>query len=271
MRIFFGVLVSVALSIALSACASDAEVSGPSPSSVAEESAPPNEAEASSEVPSIDVTKMPEDVIQHNHFEELAEGQKAEILEMKNMSLADFRLLPHEQQLKFAYFVYDNNIDILKYRLDQTGQSDVYTGANFETAAGMRNHEDMKYLLLASLKTRSLEAGVAIDTETALKASAYLNPDGNINRQLNADNQIRSWNLNTSSSELVETTIVDSATLRNGDIVSNEFGPVSQSSIQNTYRAIDVPLINGETRKDGVMVLSVTESDVRYIADIHNQ
>ena len=214
----------------------------------------------------VDVTQIPEDVIEYNLFETLSSDKQAEILSMKNMSVAEFRALPRPAQLRFAYFVYDNNIDVTKYRLEATGQSSVYEDANLETPRGLRNNEDLKYAVLVSLKTNTPEA-IAIDTDTALKASVFLYDEGSEVAQKNYDDEINTWNLNTVAN-IRKVAFTGSKTLENGDIVSNETDSNTQTAYQNTYRVVDVELINGETRKDSALVLSVTANDPRYIPDI---
>jgi len=232
-----------------------------------ESSAPvdPSDTGNTSEV-NVDVTQIPEDVIEYNLFETLSSDKQAEILSMKNMSVAEFRALPRPAQLRFAYFVYDNNIDVTKYRLEATGQSSVFEDANLETPRGLRNNEDLKYAVLVSLKTNTPEA-IAIDTDTALKASVFLYDEGSEVAQKAYDDEINTWNLNTVAN-IRKVAFTGSKTLENGDIVSNETDSNTQTAYQNTYRVVDVELINGETRKDSALVLSVTANDPRYIPDI---
>jgi hypothetical protein len=260
--------------VTLSACSSEqvpaeptaaTEIAEPSPSATSKPTV-----SSTPEAPSVDFTKLPEDVVEYNLFETLTEDQQAEILTMKNMSVEEFRELPKEQQLKFSYFVYDNNIDFLKYRLDATNQSQIYKGVNFDTALGMQRNGDVKFALLASLKTQNPDTGIAFDKETALKTSSYLVPEGNAIRQTNLDAEINTWNLNTAAI-LRPVQILASATLPNGDIISNEFASNTKEEYQNVYRVVDVPLINGETRKDGVTVSSIDPTDPRYVADINSQ
>jgi hypothetical protein len=220
-------------------------------------------------VPSIDVTQIPEDVVEYNLFETLTEDQQAEILAMKNESVEEFRQRPFEEQLKFSYYIYENNLDVLKYRLDETGQSYIYEKANFETAEGMKYSEDLKRGLLASLITMTPEDGIAFDMNTALKASSYLYSDEErVNARQNIDGEISSYNLNTPL-EFSEVTFVDSAVQENGDIILNAVNQSTQTAFQTTYGVIEVETIQGDLVERSVSKFSVTENDPRYIEDIH--
>jgi hypothetical protein len=253
--------------LTLSACADKTEGATPDSSTSAQ---PAPTAETTKPVVELDVTKLPEDVIEYNLFETLSSDQQAEILSMKQASVEEFRQLDPTDQSKFSYFVFDNNIDILKYRLDETGQSGVYKNANFETAQGMRKNEDLKLALLASLKTMTPENGIAFDKDTALKASFYLNQENNPVRQQNLDAEINSWNINTPA-VLRPVVMGENAVLSDGKVVSNEMNGETQEEYQNTYAVIDVPLITDETRKDSVVELSVNIHDPRYIHNLSQQ
>lgn len=221
------------------------------------------------EAPVLDTTTLPESVVTGYLFETLTEDQKAFILKVDALSALETRQLPDEEQVKFANFVYDNNLDMLKFRLDNSGLSSVYENANFDTASGMRSVGTLKYLLMASLKTNTAE-GVILDKETALKVSVLANPEGNEVRQANLDAQINSWNVNTMLKDIyLAAEVQDSAILDNGDVISNEIVTSTQERTQNTYRVIDSPLVNGETKKDVALVLSVTPDDIRYVQNIH--
>jgi hypothetical protein len=263
MRKFFVGLAAVTLTVTLSACTSESEVSAPVASPAAEASAPPTEVEASPLDGERDVTTLPRDVIQSHLFETLTDSQQAELLAMDNMSVAEFRQLPVEEQLKYGYFVYDNNIDILKYRFDKSEQTQFYEGVNFDTASGMQLNRDVKFALLSSLKTLSPEAGIVFQQETALKASIIVNHGVDPIRQQNIDDQIGTWNLNTPSI-LTPVLIVEAVTRDNGETIANELDTKTQELSQVTYQVIDVQLVNGESRKDGIATLVVRDDDPRF-------
>jgi len=238
------------------------------PVATAPETPGTNEGNGETEAP-LDVTQLPEDVIEYNLFESLSEAQQAEILEMKNESVDEFRQRPYDEQLVFSKFVFDNNIDILKYRLDQSNLSYIYENLDLNTGEGVNNNQTLKYLLLVSLKTYSDDDGVVYDLDTALKASAYIHTPGSEGATNNIDTQLNTVNINTPAIP-GEATVEDSATLENGDIVLNVRNPLDGSVIQSTYTQYTYADINGKSITDRILNLSVPQSDPRFDADIHN-
>ena len=240
------------------------------PTAAPSEEAPVTEATTTPEVVNgFDFKVLPESVVQENLFETLSPEQQAEIKNMDAMSVTDFRLLPITEQLKFGYFVYDNNLDALKYRLDNNEGSELYKSANIDTAEGRVANNDMKVALLSSLKTRNDVDGTAYDINTVLKASVILNQTDTYNSKQNNDEFLNGFN----TSSVVYTRpidVVDSALRDNGDFVINTLDPTTNEQYQTTFIDTEVTLINGDVRKDSVVKLSLASNDPRYINDIHN-
>jgi hypothetical protein len=213
-------------------------------------------------------TTLPESVVEMNLFGTLSAEQQAEIKSMDAMSVEEFRTLPIPEQLKFGYFVYDNNLDAMKYRLDQNDGTQLYESANIDTPEGRVATQDVKVALLSSLKTDSEVEGTAYDIDTALKASVILNQENTYNAVQGFDTFLNGFNLNSPVYNR-PIDITDSAVRDNGDLVVNLSNPASGVLSQDTYKYAEVTLINGEVRKDSILALSISDTDPRYIKDIH--
>jgi hypothetical protein len=212
---------------------------------------------------SFDVTQIPESVVYGNLFETLSEEQKAEITRMAEMDLDTFRALPHAEQLTFAKFIRDNNMPILEYRLEQTGNTSYIEQANLETPEGIFASAQLDSFLLASLKTNSSENGIQFDALTAKKASALiLDHTKDAERSQNLDEVISSWNVNTPP-VLNPSTYNSSAIDEYGQTVINSTSFTGES-IQITYVITEGTTIEGAAFKTSERLLAVGPADPRY-------
>jgi hypothetical protein len=240
----------------------------PSTSAPVEEEpvAPVEEAPASPETP-LDPAAGTENVVEYNLFETLTADQQAEIKKMESLSVEEFRTLPYEDQYKFARFVYDNNLDVLKFRLDNAGQSYMYEDANTTTPEGIIATDVLETALISSLITVNPTDGIVFDSETARKVASMisLNPDDIFLK--NTDAQIATWNVNMST--VIPTgEIQQSIVNTDGDYVINLFVESTGQLVQSTIRVAEMVKIDGSTVVEPITILSVLESDPRFINNL---
>lgn len=124
-------VVAIAALGGLSACAPAATETVPTAESSQAPSSPANPEDL------VVVDELPESVVEHGLFELLTPEQQEQMREWDAMSVDAFRSLPESEQLQFAEFVYRNNLPILKHRLTNTGQADIFDKANLETPEGV--------------------------------------------------------------------------------------------------------------------------------------
>ena len=237
---------------------------------------PPEGGENEAPVPSspevnegFDVSQPHESVVYENLFETLTPEQQAEITRYEEMSLEDFRTLPHQEQLVFAQYVRDNNIAVLEYRLEQSGDAAIITKSNFDTPEGVFANHQVNSFLLSSLKEFSDEDGIVFDYETAKKASALLvdhSKDPLASQGIDA--LIDTWNINTPAG-------VNPNTYNSG--TSNEDGYFLANSttfegetVQSTFIVTEGSKVDGTPFKQTERILSVDPSDPRYKQDLAN-
>lgn len=214
-----------------------------------------------------DVTQIPESVVYGNLFETLTVEQQAEITRYEEMTLDEFRALPHQEQLTFAQYVRDNNIGILKYRLDQTGNSSYYKNANLETPGGIYANNQINSFLLSQLVTYESEGGLKFDYDTAKKASALiLDHAKDPVAANNLDSLISEWNINTPVA-YNPGVFVSGASNEAGYFLAN-ITNASGEAAQTTFIITDGTSITGEPFKQSEQILSVGTSDPRYKQDL---
>ena len=230
---------------------------------------PDVEVEDSPEAPSVDVTKIPADVVEYNLFETLTPAEQSEIVSMKNMDLLTFRNLPVTEQAKFGQFIFDNNIDVLKYRLDQTDNSFVYEKANLETPEGIYYTSILKGSLLSSLKSLTPAGGVQFDVLTALKANSILiDTTADPIVTSNIDANISTWNVNTPP--IMQLPVFKGGSqLEDGSFITN-FTTEKNGNVQSVFSVHEVQLIDGTTKLDARQDLSISEADPRYNPSLAN-
>jgi len=223
--------------------------------------------ETSAPTETLDVTVAPGDVVEYNLFEKLTPEAQAEIQKMDAMSVEDFRTLPYEEQYKFARFVYDNNIDILKYRLDYNGLSQIYQDANLDTAQGIVNTRSLRISLLASLKTESLDGASGFDSITARKGAALLTNSTDLVFYENIDAEISTWNVNTPA--LAPSSKVPESVIKaDGDYLINTIDDANGGHSQMTSHIEQMTLIDGSSVPDAITLLLVDQGDPRFIQNI---
>lgn len=254
---------------ALAGCApSDAE-GNTKPSSSTSAEATPDSTETTKPSVELDVTQIPESVVEYNLFDTLTEAEKALILEMDGDDLQSFRQRDTDQQRIFGQFVYANNIPVLEYRLDQTGNSSAYENIDISTPEGIIKNQNLKYLLLSSLKTRTDADGISFDTLTAQKASIILHEPSDEIAQENIDASILEMNVNTPPTP-TKYIVEDSAVLETGEIIGNFRNTRNDRFFQSTFKSITFKDITGEDVTDVVEAFSVLESDPRFDKNLHD-
>lgn len=216
-------------------------------------------------ITSVDVSQIPKNVVELGTFEGLTPKQQGLIQALEKMDIATFRSQPEDQQLMFAQFVYDNNLPIAVYRLDQIGRSDVYQTANLDTPEGILASENLLVAVLSTLKTASEDKGIAFDSLTARKlvVLSTTNEDIGTQRTEGFDGIIATWNVNTPS-VIPSYVFAGSRTMANGDVVINGHDTVGGHDAQTTYRSLEFTTITGQTAKIDRSILSVNTSDSRY-------
>ena len=239
----------------------------PSTSAPVEEEpvAPVDEEPSTPETP-LDLAAGTENVVQYNLFETLTADQQAEIKRMESLSVEEFRTLVYEDQYKFARFVYDNNLDVLKFRLDNAGNSYVYENANTTTPVGIVAGGALETALMSSLKTVDSD-GITFDSTTARKVASMLveSPDEIFFN--NVDALIASWNVNTPpvipASE-VKMSIIN----KDGNYMINSVDNFTGQLSQSTVKIAEMQKINGETVVDALTILTVLETDPRFVNNL---
>jgi hypothetical protein len=251
----------------------NASKNGEKPAEATSSSAPahPSEAPTSNPEGQLDVKVIPKDVVEYNLFETLTPSQQAEIKKMDDMSLSEFRALPYEEQFKFARFVYDNNIDVLKYRLDNNNDSDAYKSANLDTPEGILTDSLLETSLMSSLKTLDPKKGVGFDTLTAKKTLSIGGPALIADPVYleNSDKEIDTFNSNTPVT-IFDITIEKSIVKKDGDIVMNTVNEKSGDISQSTVHIAEYTDIQGKKVKGEFTTLSVNDSDPRFIHNLVN-
>jgi len=202
----------------------------------------------------IDVEHMPENVVEHGLFTLLSPEQQDQIRGWEAMSVDEFRSQPIEDQLTFAQFVYDNNLPILKYRLDETGGSALHQNASANTPEGALKTADLKQTFLSSLKTRNETDGTAFDKTTAHKVAVIIstNPD----RLEDIDARIETWSTSTPAF-VPEYDVVSTKTDSDGNFVIVTRNGETESTAVLGVR--EITNINGESVTD-VELLSATNN-----------
>lgn len=183
------------------------------------------------------------------------------------MSVEDFRALPEDEQIAFAKFVYDNNLPILMYRLDQQGQSDVYKISDLNSPEGIDKQKVLTIALASSLKTYSEADGIGFDSVTARKLFVLItnNDDELGNERTSAfDDGVSTWNVNTPP--MVSTEMVTASRFNDdGSVVISMTDPSDGLFFQNIFSAPQTfQTITGTDFTLRRQLLSINAGDPRY-------
>ena len=252
-------VVAIAALGGLSACAPAATETVPTAESSQAPSSPANPEDL------VVVDELPESVVEHGLFELLTPEQQEQMREWDAMSVDAFRSLPESEQLQFAEFVYRNNLPILKHRLTNTGQADIFDKANLETPEGVFNQNRVDFALITSLV--EYRNGIYYDFETAKKLVVLLvdNTDGDgSNRIAGYDEAIDLMNVNTPA-VVVNNSFVDGRINGDGSILVTA---QSQEGVQSqqTYSIESFVGIDGVQLNTPQMILAVNADDPRFIS-----
>ncbi|MDB5160612.1 MAG: hypothetical protein JWO99_875 [Candidatus Saccharibacteria bacterium] len=191
----------------------------------------------------VNVKVLPKSVVELGSFETLSPAEKAQIKAWDAMDIDSFREMPLADQRTFAKFVYDNNLGITKYRLDQAGRSSLYQNADTKTPQGIVNQQDLTFAVLSSLKEQHPD-GIFVNTLTQHKMLSLLSNDAVATVRL--DTQIDTWSVNTQIIDEVET-VTNSVTNSDGTFTIATHGETSGVDGNTRFSLQEVKSITGET------------------------
>jgi len=175
---------------------------------------------------SIDYHKLPDNVVEGYAFNQLSAEKQTEIKRYEAMSVADFQKLPLDEQLTFAYWVFENYRGRTDLALE-TNEINVKYNKNPKTPEDLLQSTTYIDEFILSLNTASGDPSrpLAYDSNTAKKCVSLCY--GNLN-----DENVKLWNNtidhNAPSGAVVykfKYTLIDSQKTDNGyDITYNDTG-----------------------------------------------
>ena len=191
----------------------------------------------------VDVTKIPKSVVELGSFETLSPAEQAQIKEWDAMDIDSFRETPLADQQTFALFVYENNLGITKYRLDQTGRSDLYANIDTSTPQGATNLQNLVFGVLSSLVEHHSD-GLFVNNLTQHKMVSLISND--LQGTTRLDQEIDTWSVNT---QVVDNavTVLDSKANADGSMHVDFRDEKTGNSSAFTYDLQPVKSITGET------------------------
>ena len=214
---------------------------------------------------------LPVSVVELGSFNTLTPEKKQYIRSMELMSVEACRALPDSDQLMFAQFVYDNNIGILRYRLDKTNQSKVYKdvlNATPSTPQAIEAQEKLTLALMSSLDTRDSNSGaMAFDSVTARKLTVLItnNLDAlGLQRTQRLDETIATWNINTPP--VISDDRIEASFVGTGKTILNTYSKKTDTHAQTTYgEPTIINTIDNRVVTTSRQTLSIPTDDPRYI------
>ncbi len=214
------------------------------------------------------VDDIPTSAVEAGMFAALTQQQQARLVKLENLSVEEFRALPDAEQVAFAQFVYDNNLPILAYRLDQMGRGDIDDIGDPNSPEGMVKKKVLVIALMSSLKTYTDADGIGFDSVTARKLTVLLTNNDDelgIQRTAGIDEGIATWNVNTPpivSAEVVTASRVNA----DGSVIISLHSPEDGLDFQNTFSAPQTfTTITGADFSIHRQLLSVNSGDPRYV------
>ena len=191
----------------------------------------------------VNVKVLPKSVVELGSFETLSPAEKAQIKAWDAMDIDSFREMPLADQQTFAKFVYDNNLGITKYRLDQNGKGSMYANVDTETPQGIVNQQGLTFAVLSSLKEQHSD-GIFVNTLTQHKMVSLLSNDLQATTRLDAE--IDTWSVNTQIVGEVET-VTNSVSNADGTFTIATHSETSGVDGNTRISLQEVKSITGET------------------------
>ncbi|MHB1314124.1 MAG: hypothetical protein ACYCX2_01400 [Christensenellales bacterium] len=223
----------------------------------------------------IDYSMPPEDVVEGFLFETLNNEQQAEIKKMEKMSVEEFRTLPKEDQLKFAYWVYTTN----KGRTERILRANSIEALDYKenpvTAEDYANDYNYIMAFVCTLDNAKVnpKSGTRYDMDTAKKLSVLFTTstenhlsgwDGTI-ESANESGMVADENVEISDYIISDEKVIFSYIVRSNKTVTVLNG---EDRFQFTYEKATFKTIDGKDVSLPVYSLSVSDEDPRYIQNL---
>ena len=118
---------------------------------------------------SIDYTIIPENLIEVYSFKNLTPEQQAEIKEIESMSIEEYFKLPEDIQLKYSYFVFENNKPRIDYVFGLNEYNMVYNPNPKTPEDFANNYAYISSFITTMIKLDKVNDVIEFDYGTAMK------------------------------------------------------------------------------------------------------